>query len=299
MSVGAPLRAASGLGRGERASRRCSMSKAGRLSCRTARSRRSAPSCRAATWTSSRQARSGCIQRLLKNDTNNFAPRIGIAYRPWGESRFSAPVTGSFTTSSRGPCRPGAAPFVINEPNFTNPTTAPTVIFRGSFPSSVGGPTQVGLPSATRRDLRTPYSMQYNFTVERQQWNTGFRISYIGTNTRQGEWGYNINQPLPIPGRFIDKPRRFPNYPAITYIDNGAGHHYHSLTFEMERRYARGLAYQFLRPGARHRRSRDEARRPRMPTIAGASAATGSTFPGIASPDTCSTSFPSERESRF
>ena len=58
--------------------------------------------------------------------------------------------------------------------------------------------------------------MQYNFTVERQQWNSGFRISYIGTNTRDGEWGSNINQPSSDTRRYIDKPRRFPNYPAIT-----------------------------------------------------------------------------------
>ena len=119
------------------------------------------------------------------------------------------------------------------------------MIFPRVFPATVGGPTQVGLPTATRPDLRTPYSMQYNVTVERQQWNTAFRVSYIGTNTLQGEWGSNINQPVADTRRFIDKPRRFPNYPAITYIDNGAGHQYHSLTLETERRYSRGFASQF------------------------------------------------------
>jgi hypothetical protein len=183
--------------------------------------------------------------RLLKNDANNVAPRIGIAYRPWGSSTVIRTGYGIFFDIIPRTVSTGGAPFVINEPSFTNPTTAPTVIFPRVFPSAVGGPTQVGLPSATRPDLRTPYSMQYNVTLERQQWNTGFRISYIGTNTRQGEWGYNINQPLPDTSRYIDKPRRFPNYPAITYIDNGAGHQYNSLTLEAERRFARGLAYQF------------------------------------------------------
>jgi hypothetical protein len=182
--------------------------------------------------------------RLLKNDMNNIAPRFGIAYRPWGESTVVRAGYGIFYDIIPRTVSTGAAPFVVNEPNFTNPTTAPTVILPRVFPSAVGGPTQVGLPSATRPDLLTPYSMQYNLTVERQQWNTGFRISYIGTNTRQGEWGYNVNQPLPDTRRYIDKPRRFPNYPAITYIDNGAGHQYNSLTLEVERRYARGLAYQ-------------------------------------------------------
>ena len=143
------------------------------------------------------------------------------------------------------PVSTGGAPFVVNEPSFTNPAAAPVVILPRVFPESVGGPRQVGLPQAVRPDLRTPYSTQYNVTIERQQWNTGFRVSYIGTNTRQGEWGRNINSPVPDTRRFIDKPRPFPNYPAIIFIDNGAGHQYHSLTFEMERRYANGFAYQF------------------------------------------------------
>jgi Carboxypeptidase regulatory-like domain len=183
--------------------------------------------------------------RLLKTDLNNVAPRIGIAYRPRGNDTVLRAGYGIFFDIIPRTVSTGAAPFVINEPSFTNPAGAPTVIFPRVFPESVGGPAQVGLPSATRGDLRTPYSMQYNVTVERQQWNTGFRVSYIGTNTRQGEWGRDINQPVPDTRRYIDKPRLFPTYPAIIYIDNGAGHQYHSLTFEMERRYARGLAYQF------------------------------------------------------
>jgi len=86
--------------------------------------------------------------------------------------------------------------------------------------------------------------MQYNLTLEHQRWNTGFRLSYIGTNTRQGEYQYNINQPLPDNRLFVDKSRRFPNYPAINYLTNGAGHQYHSLTVEVERRYLKGLSYQ-------------------------------------------------------
>jgi hypothetical protein len=100
------------------------------------------------------------------------------------------------------------------------------------------------LPGAIRKDLRVPYSMQYNFTLEHQRWGTGFRASYIGTNTRQGEWQYNINSPLPDNRLYVDKPRMFPRYPAINYRTNGAGHQYHSLTTEAERRFSRGLAYQ-------------------------------------------------------
>jgi len=186
----------------------------------------------------------GLPDTLLRTDRNNFAPRIGIAYRPWGNETVFRMGYGFFYDVVPRAVSAGGAPFNINEPSYTNPTPTPTVVFPLVFPASVAGPTTVSLPSAIRTDLRDPYSMQYNFTIEHQRWETGFRISYIGTNTRQGEWGYNINQPVPDTRLYVDKPRRFPQYPAITYLTNGAGHQYHSLTLEAERRFRRGLSYQ-------------------------------------------------------
>ena len=182
--------------------------------------------------------------RLITNEYNNWAPRIGLAWRPLGPNTVVRSGFGVFYDVVPRASSAGGSPFVINEPTFTNPTSNPVVILPVVFPTSVAGPTSISLPSAIRKDLRNPYSMQYNLTIEHQRWDTGFRVSYIGTNTRQGEWGYNINQPLPDTNLFVDKPRRFPRYPAITYLSNGAGHQYHSLTFEVERRFARGLSYQ-------------------------------------------------------
>ncbi|MCA2969469.1 MAG: TonB-dependent receptor [Acidobacteriaceae bacterium] len=181
---------------------------------------------------------------LLTNDVNNFAPRIGIAWRPLGPNTVIRTGLGIFYDIIPRTTSAGGAPFVINEPTYTNAQPIPDVVLPRVFPASVAGPASITLPGAVRRDLRIPYSMQYNFTLEHQRWSTGFRASYIGTNTRQGEWGYNINQPLPGPGLFVDKPRPFPRYPNINYQSNGAGHQYNSLTLEAERRFARGLGYQ-------------------------------------------------------
>ena len=183
-------------------------------------------------------------KRLIKNEYNNFAPRVGLAWRPAGPNTVIRAGWGIFYDIVPRAVSSGGAPFVINEPTYTNPATAPTVILPAVFPTSVAGPTTISLPNAVRKDLRDPYSMQYNFTIEHQRWDTGFRASYIGTNTRQGEWGYNINQPVADGRLYVDKPRLFPRYPAITYISNGAGHQYNSLTLETERRFSRGLAYQ-------------------------------------------------------
>ncbi|MGH9659449.1 MAG: hypothetical protein ACRD96_12955, partial [Bryobacteraceae bacterium] len=181
---------------------------------------------------------------LIKTDKNNWAPRIGLAFRPLGPKTVLRAGIGVFFDVVPRAISAGAAPFVINEPGYTNLTPVPDVVFPRVFPASVAGPTTVSLPGAVRTDLRDPYSLQYNFTVEHQRWDMGFRASYIGTNTRQGEWNYNYNQPAPDLRAYIDKPRAFPRYPAINYLSNGAGHQYNSLTLEAERRFLRGLSYQ-------------------------------------------------------
>ncbi len=50
--------------------------------------------------------------QLLKNDTNNFAPRIGIAYRPWGEGTVVRAGYGIFYDIIPRTVTTGAAPFV-------------------------------------------------------------------------------------------------------------------------------------------------------------------------------------------
>jgi hypothetical protein len=133
---------------------------------------------------------------------------------------------------------------VIDQPAFTNPTTTPTVVLPLVYPSSASGPSTVSLPTAVNPNIKIPYSMQYNTTIEHQRGSNAFRISYVGTNTRHGDYNYNINQPLPSAGLFVNQPRLFPNYPAINYLTNGAGHQYNGLTGEIKRRSAGGLSYQ-------------------------------------------------------
>ncbi|MBL8214762.1 MAG: carboxypeptidase regulatory-like domain-containing protein [Bryobacterales bacterium] len=182
---------------------------------------------------------------LLRTDRNNFAPRLGIAYRPWGNRTVIRAGAGIYFDVVPRELTMGGVPFVLNEQPFDNPLANPAVILPVVFPSAgAAGPSSVSLPNAVNPSLVMPYSMQYSLTIEHSRWDTGFRASYIGTNTRQGDYVYNYNAPAPDARLFIEKPRPFPQYPAINYFTNGAGHQFHSLTLEVERRMARGLQFQ-------------------------------------------------------
>jgi hypothetical protein len=181
---------------------------------------------------------------LINTDKNNFAPRIGIAWRPFGNNTVFRGGFGIFYDIVPETPSSNTVPFAIDQPSFTNPTTNPTVILPLVYPNSSAGPTTVSLPTAVNPNITIPYSMQYNITIEHQQGNNAFRLSYIGTNTRHGDYNYNINQPAPNAGLFINQPRLFPAYPAINYLTNGAGHQYNGFTAEVKRRGPAGLNYQ-------------------------------------------------------
>ncbi len=179
---------------------------------------------------------------LVRADRNNFAPRLGIAYRPFGAKTVFRAGYGIFYDVVPTTVSQGGSPFTLLESRYTNPAGNPDVIFPRVFPAAgTAGPSSVSLPMAVNPNLRMPYSMQYNATIEHQLGANGFRISYIGTNSRQGWWAYNYNSPVPDNRPFISKPRPFPNFPEIYYFTNGAGHQYNSMTVEVKRQMSKGL----------------------------------------------------------
>jgi len=185
---------------------------------------------------------------LIDTDKNNFAPRLGVAWRPLGEKTVFRAGFGVFYDIVPTSVNMAGVPFTVNEPQFTNsactgvPCT-PQVVLPSVYPNAVMGPATISLPGAFKKDLRIPYSLQYNVTFEREMFNTGLRISYVGTSTRQSEYVYNYNQPIPSTTLYVNKPRPFPAYPAINFTTNGGSHQYNGLNIEAKRRFTKGLLY--------------------------------------------------------
>jgi hypothetical protein len=186
----------------------------------------------------------GYANSLIEADKNNFAPRLGVAWRPFGANTVIRAGAGLYYDNAPpDPMLGATVPFLIAEPAFTN-TTANPLTLPIVFPTSVAGPTTISIPRASRKDLRVPFTGQYTLTVEHQRWDMGFRATYTGTNTRQGIYRRDINQPIADDRVYSAKPRPFPNYPGIQFGDNGSGHQYHGFSIEVERRMKKGFAWQ-------------------------------------------------------
>jgi hypothetical protein len=109
----------------------------------------------------------GLPENILRTDTNNLAPRVSVAYRPWGNNTVIRTGFGLFYDIVPRRLETSGVPYVLNEPAFTNPAGNPVVVLPFVFPTQgAAGPSSVSLPGAVNPDLVTPYSLQYNLTVE-------------------------------------------------------------------------------------------------------------------------------------
>jgi hypothetical protein len=183
---------------------------------------------------------------LMEMDKNNFAPRFGLAWRPFGAKTFV--VRGGYgifydiiphQTTRFGP------PFVVTEPSYTNPVDVNDpgfVQWPLAFPRSTRG-AGVSLPGTYEIGFKTPYTQNWNLTLEKEIGSTRLRGSYVGTAGRQMPHPFNVNQPAPGPGLYVDKPRLFPTLPDINVTHNGASHTYHALNAQAERNFSNGLMF--------------------------------------------------------
>ncbi len=187
------------------------------------------------------------LSRTFSNlDTNNFAPRVGLAFQANDKTVVRA-AFGIFygTLGYTGNNDSGTAnpPYLYNIA-INSATTAPlsNLILSTGFPAGTLNPAHVKNPNlySTSGNYPMPLINQWNFAIQRQvPGDATLTIAYVGSSTSELPGLNDINAPPPGPGA-INPRRPFPQYGEIEY-ETPYGHAtYHALQVTYERRFNNG-----------------------------------------------------------
>ena len=83
---------------------------------------------------------------------------------------------------------------------------------------------------------------QFNLTVERQVRDIGFRVSYLGSRSRDLNYSLAINKPPPSLIPFTQSRRPWPQFVGGTYVRTDGARNYNALTLQAQRKLG-GLTF--------------------------------------------------------
>ncbi len=182
---------------------------------------------------------------LLEMQKKNFYPRFGFAYKPLGDDktviRGGYGIYGNTIYGSAGGGLTGG-PFSGSE-SFTNSLTAGVPLFAFPRPFLNVGQTATQNVTGINPRLRTPYSQQFNLTLERQIGEVGLRVAYVGTRSTRLLYLRNLNQPRPSTTPFSNSRRIYPIFNVVNWHDNGGSQQYNALQVSASKTYGKTLFF--------------------------------------------------------
>lgn len=171
-----------------------------------------------------------------------FYPRIGVAYRPFGNNtvvRGGYAIYGLTTYGSAAGFLNGG-PFSGRE-SFTNQFVNGSPLFSFPHPFLDSGKIASQSVNGINPHLKVGYFQQWSFTIEQEVADFDLGGSYVGTKTSNLPYVRNLNQVRSGTAPFSASNQPYPNYFSITWADNGGVDNYNALQLFAKRPYGKNL----------------------------------------------------------
>jgi Carboxypeptidase regulatory-like domain len=201
-------------------------------------------------------AQVGYPESLRFTDKNNFAPRFGIAWRPFGKSTVIRAGYGVFTTRMLGAIFNSlTAIHTSDNQSYDNAFVATTrthsIVWPNTYAGTAGrGGAAVGNQNfSTANDpyFRDPYTQQWSLTVERElNRQNAVRVTYSGSHSVKLTMAPDLNQIQPNTVGYANLTRfarPYPNWARVNTRDNGGDMSYHDFTIQFKGTVLGGLTY--------------------------------------------------------
>jgi hypothetical protein len=196
---------------------------------------------------------------LIPIDKNNWAPRLGIVWDPFGDGKTAVRAgAGVYYGSMGGNMANGTAdrpPFTIRQ-QFTKVKSLTDPY--GNLPGGVSPFPYYYTPENPRFPLPVsmkgqspafvwPYTYQFNFSLQRQVISDlSVTAAYIGSLTHQMPMNLDLNYPVFGPGATtgnVDSRRPYHDFQDIDMLMSGANAAYHGLELAADKRMSRNFSF--------------------------------------------------------
>lgn len=185
---------------------------------------------------------------LVRPQYNNFAPRIGIAWRPL---RQGGPVVRvGYGIFYNGSIYDTLYSELLNQPPWAQSRTLVTsatqlLTLENGFPAAP--PDAVTNIYGADPNYKVGYAQIWNFSLE-QQFGKSYVIELLYTGTKGTHLDLVEDPNQAAPGSVIgsDQRRRIPNAPGFLYETSGADSIYNGVQARLQKRMSNGMRFQFL-----------------------------------------------------